>query len=169
MDFAKGGNDMVRTFMLAGVILLVLFEVANAGNTATQTVTFEVQAINEISVSGNPGNLVISTATAGSDPDDATDNSTSYSITTNESSKKITGSIDAAMPANTTLKVNLTAPTGASSAGSVTLSTTAADLVTGIATLAESGLTITYTFSATVSAGVVASDSRTVTLTLTDS
>ncbi len=160
---------MVRTTLFVGIVLLVASQIANAGNTATQTVTFEVQAINEISVSGNPGNLIVSTATAGSEPDVATDNSTSYSITTNESSKKITGSISAAMPANTTLQINLTAPTGGSSAGDVTLTTTAADLVTGIATVAESGLTITYKFSATVSAGVVTSDSRTVTLTLTDS
>lgn len=159
---------MARLIILIGVALLVWCEVASAGNTATQTVTFEVQAINEISVSGNPGNLVVSTATAGSEPDAVTDNSTTYSITTNESSKKITGSISAAMPTNTTLQINLTAPTGGSSAGNITLGTVAADLVTGIATVAESGLTITYTFSATVDAGVVASDSRTVTLTLTD-
>jgi len=159
---------MARLIILAGMALLVWCQLGFAGNTATQTVTFEVQAINEISVSGNPGNLVVSTATAGSEPDAATDNSTSYSITTNQSSKKITGAIDLAMPANTTLQINLTAPTGGSSAGNVTITTTAADLVTGIATVAESGLTITYTFSATVDAGVVASDSRTITLTLTD-
>ena len=66
-----------------------------------------------------------------------------------------------------TLQVNLGAPTGGSSSGDVTLSTTAADLVTGITQRAESGLTVSYTLSATVAAGVVASDTRTVTLTLT--
>ncbi len=159
---------MVRFAIVLSLLTFGICQVAVAGNTATQTVTFEVQAINEISVSGNPGNLIVNSATAGSQPDAVSDNSTSYAITTNETTKKITGAIDTNMPANTTLQINLTAPTGGTSAGNVTLTTTAADLVTSISQVAESGLTITYTFSATVSAGVVTSTSRTVTLTLTD-
>ena len=50
----------------------------------------------------------------------------------------------------------------------MTLSTTVEDLVTGISAVAESGLTITYTLSATIAAGVVAQAQKTVTLTLTD-
>lgn len=141
---------------------------AFAADNVNQTVTYQVTAINEISVSGNPAALVINSATAGSEPDDASDNSTSYSITTNESSKKITGAVNTAMPSNTSLKVTLTAPTGGTSAGEVTLSTSAQDLVTGISTLAESGKTISYVFSATTSAGVVSSASKTVTLTVAD-
>ncbi|MGB2697988.1 MAG: hypothetical protein WBD28_09060 [Candidatus Zixiibacteriota bacterium] len=121
-----------------------------------------------MSVSGDPGNLVVNTATAGSEPTADTDNTTSWAVTTNESSKKMTGSINTDMPANTTLEINLTAPTGGSSAGDMSLSTTAADLVTAIATVAESGLTITYTLSATIAAGIVAQAQKTVTLTLTD-
>jgi hypothetical protein len=153
---------------LAACLLLLTCGAVFGANTAQQTVTFEVQAIDEMGVSGNPAALIVSTATAGSQPDDATDNSTTYAITTNGTNKKITGAIDSAMPANTTLQVNLTAPTGGSSAGAVTLTTSAADLVTAISQLAESGLTVTYTLSATVAAGVVASDTRTVTLTLTN-
>jgi hypothetical protein len=152
----------------AMALVLGLSSLALAGSTATQSVTYEVQAINEISVSGDPGSLIINTATAGSEPNDATDNSTTYAITTNGSNKKITGEIDTAMPTDVTLKVNLQAPTGGTSAGAVTLTSTAADLVTGISTVAQSGLTITYTLSATVDAGVVASASKTVTLTIID-
>lgn len=148
-------------------LVLLTSSLAYAGNTAQQTVTFEVQAIDEISVSGNPAALIVSTATAGSEPDAVTNNATTYAVTTNGTNMKITGDLDVAMPANTTLQVNLTAPTGGSSSGAVTLSASAGDLVTGITQKAESGLTITYTLSATVSAGIVASDSRTVTLTLT--
>lgn len=140
---------------------------AFAANTATQTVTFEVQAIDEMSASGDPGALTISTATAGSEPTDATDTGTTYAVTTNGTGKKITGDIDSDMPSNTMLQVNLGAPTGGSSSGDVALSTTAADLVTGITQRAESGLTVSYTLSATVAAGVVGSAARTVTLTLT--
>jgi hypothetical protein len=155
--------------MIIGFFCLVMIAAAAAfaGNTATQTVTFEVQAIDEVSASGDPGALTVSTATAGSEPDAATDNSTTYAVTTNGTNKKITGGIDSNMPSNTTLEVNLAAPTGGASAGDVTLSTTAADLVTGITQKAETDLTITYTLSATVAAGIVASDTRTVTLTLT--
>ena len=141
---------------------------AFAASSVNQTVTYQVSAINEISVSGNPSALIVNSATAGSEPDAASDNSTSYAITTNESSKKITGAINTAMPSNTSLKVTLVAPTGGTSAGQVTLSTTAADLVTGISTLAESGNTITYEFSATASAGVISSANKTVTLTVAD-
>lgn len=156
----------------AVIIIAIGFAVMASGNafaqTAAQTVTYEVQAITEFSVSGNPSALVVNSATAGSQPDVATDASTSYNITTNESNKKITGSIDTAMPANTTLSVSVTAPTGGASAGSVDLTTTDQDLVTAISTVAESGLSISYSFSATVDAGTVASASKTVTLTVTD-
>ena len=153
-------------FILVGAIMFVC---GNAfAQTATQTVTFQVTAIDEISVSGDPGALIVSSATAGSQPTAATDATTTYSITTNGSSKKITGDVDSAMPANTILAVTLTAPSIGSSAGSVTLTATAADLVTGIATVAEGSLSISYNFSATVTAGILTSDTRTVTLTLTD-
>lgn len=140
---------------------------AMAGASATATATYEVTAINELSASGNPGSLTVTAATAGSQPDAVTDATTTYAITTNGTNKKITAAINTAMPAGTTLKVTLAAPTGASSS-QVTLSTTPADAVTGITTLAESGKTITYELSATVAAGVVASGSKTVTYTIVD-
>lgn len=153
-------------FIAAGFIVLAC---GNAfAQTATQTVTFQVTAIDEISASGDPGALIVNSATAGSQPDAATDATTSYNVTTNGSSKKITGSIDSAMPVNTTLGVTLTAPTGGSSPGQVMLTITDQDLVTGISTLAESGMSISYQFSATAAAGVIASSNRTVTFTFTD-
>jgi hypothetical protein len=71
------------------------------------------------------------------------------------------------MPSGVTLSVSLAAPSGAASAGSVSLGTVAQDVVTGIGTVSASGLNVTYTLSATAAAGVVASDSRTVTYTIT--
>jgi hypothetical protein len=156
------------SILAVAAMTMLVTSPAWSGSSATQTVTFEVQAINEITASGNPGALTISTATAGSQPDDATDATTTYNITTNGTTKKITGAVDVNMPANVTLKANLTAPTGGTSAGATTLTTVAADLVTGITQKAETAKTITYTLSATVAAGVVASDTRTVTLTVAD-
>lgn len=155
-------------------LVFALSSPAVAANTATQTVTFEVQEINEFSVSGNPAALVISTATAGAEPDNATDSSTTYALTVNDNAgtpvtNKITAAINSNMPANVTLSVNLTAPTSSgTSAGSTSLSTAAANAVTGIGTEAQSGIAIAYTLAATVGAGVLASDTRTVTFTLTD-
>ncbi|HLE56781.1 MAG TPA: hypothetical protein VJB15_06840 [Rhodothermia bacterium] len=145
---------------------LLLAFVGTVVGQANQSVTVDVDAINEISVSGDPASLVIDAATAGSQPDDASDNSTSYNITTNESNRKIVGSLSADYPANVTLKVTL-ASAGATSAGQKTLSlATPQDLVTGISNLAESSQVITYVASATVAASPGSAESRTVTLTI---
>ncbi len=142
--------------------------------TTTQTVTFQVDAINELAVSGN-ASLTVSSATAGSSPDDVTDATSTWSITTNEPSKKLAGDIDTAMPTGVTLTLEAEAPTksdgttsAGTSAGAVTLATTAADLVTGIAEAESTGSGLTYTLSATTDAGPVASETRTVTLYLVD-
>lgn len=149
------------------VAVLAAASSAFASDTATQTVTFSVSAINEISVSGNPGALTVSAATAGSAPTPVSNSSTSYAVTTNEEGRKITAEIDEAMPTGVTLTASLAAPTGATSAGAVALTAVAQDAVTGISTLNEGGKTITYGLSATSAAGVQASDTRTVTLTIT--
>jgi hypothetical protein len=111
----------------------------------------------------------VNSATAGSQPTDGTAAS-SYDITTNASQngKKITASINANMPDDVTLKVSLAPPTGASApATPVTLSTTDADVVTGLQGVAEQGLAIGYTLSAKVTAPAT-SGSRTVTYTIVD-
>ena len=92
-------------------------------------------------------------------------------ITTNETSKKITGQITTGgeMPSGVTLEVRLAAPKGGASAGYVPLdSSSASDLVTTISTGAGWSKAITYRLSATVDAGAVALDTRVVTLTLID-
>lgn len=149
-------------------------EVVADTTTSTQTVTLQVDAINELGVSGSPS-LVVNSATAGSAPDDAVDASTTWAITTNETSKKLAGDIDTAMPSGVTLSLEVQAPTESdgstatgTSAGAVTLGTTALDMVTGISNAQSSGRSLTYTLSATTDAGTLASTSRTVTLYLVD-
>lgn len=136
-----------------------------AAQTATQTLTFQVDAINQIAFTGSPS-LVINTAAAGSNPNSVIA-SVTWAVTTNQSNAKITASLDAALPANVTLTVDLAAPGGATSAGAQPLGTTAVDVVTAITRAAESALGVTYTLSATAAAGVVASTTRTVTYTIT--
>lgn len=161
----KHSKSIVAALLAAG--LLSLASHALAGDTASQTVTFQVTPINELSVSGNPGALVVSTATAGQAPDIVSDASTTYAITTNESDRKITGAINTAMPSGVTLRVALQAPAGSgTSQGPTALTTTAQDLVTGISTLNEASRAITYSLQASSAAGVVPSASKTVTLTI---
>ena len=110
--------------------------------------------------------MTINAATAGSQPDSVMDSSTTYSGLAVLSSK-ITGNLNAAMPTGVTLQVQLQAPSGTSSAGLVTMGTTASNLVTGLVVLAAfNNLTITYRLSATVSAAIHSNVSRTLTLTL---
>ena len=150
--------------ILATLALVAAASTARA-QTSTQTVNFQVDAVNQIAFTGSPS-LVINTATAGSNPTGATANAT-WAVTTNQSGAKITASIGSNMPAGLTLSVNLTAPAGGSSAGSQSLSTTDVDVVTGISQLAQSAIALQYSLTATAAAGVVSSTSRTVTYTIT--
>lgn len=161
---------MNKFFASSAAVTLAFALTAQAASsqTATATATYEVEAVDVIGVSGDPAKLTISSPAPGEAPAPATDNSTTWSVTTNGSGRKVTGAIDTDMPAGVTLEVSLTAPSGATGAGDVTLSTVAADLVTGIASLDETGLGITYTLSATLAAGAVAEASRTVTYTIMD-
>jgi hypothetical protein len=153
-----------RTMIMSAVLVIAAAASASA-QTTTQDLTINIQAISQISVAGGAHTLTINSATAGNAPDDATW-TTSWSITTNESDMKVTASIGAAMPSGTTLLVNLTNPTGASSAGAVSLDGSAKDLVTGISTLNEASLPLTYTVQATSLAGVQTIN-KTVTYTVT--
>jgi hypothetical protein len=153
--------------VLAVVFALVVSGLALAGNTANQTVSFEVYSTDQIAVSGNPDTLVIDSVEIGGEPDDATSSVTSYAYTTNNDDRRINGRLDFAMPEGTWLSIELQAPLGAWSEGPVLLDTFGRDLVTGIDAGYASGKTITYRFHCPVESGFVGTSSRTVTLTLT--
>ena len=149
----------------AAITALVLLPGADAlAQTATQVVHFQVNAVNQIAVSGSPS-LAITTATAGSGLTSATATGSSYAITTNESNQKITASINQAMPDGVSLEVALDPPAGATSAGSVSLGTAGTDVVTGISASASSALPITYRLHATAQVQL-APTARTVTFTI---
>jgi hypothetical protein len=94
--------------------------------------------------------------------------STTYSISNSSSNKKLVARLSSPMPPNTTLKVQLAAPTGAVSAGQVTLTASDQTLVTGIGMVNQAGLDITFTLSATVRAPLTNAGTKTLTLTLVD-
>lgn len=156
---------MLTTRTLITATLLGTASVRAAAQAASQSVSFQVDAINQIAFTGSPS-LVVNTAAAGAEPGSATATAV-WAVTTNQMNAKVTASINAAMPAGVTLTVALGSPTGATSAGAQALGTTAVDVVTGITQVAQSALGATYTLTATAAAGVVPSATRTVTFTIT--
>jgi hypothetical protein len=156
---------MLSKLAAAGILTVALSTAAMA-QTTSQTVTFQVSAINQIAVTGSPS-LLINTAVPGSAPTSATSAGNSWAVTTNQTGAKITGSIGADMPSGLTLSATLAAPAGATSAGKQALSSTAVDLVTTITKLNAGGLGLTYDLDATAAAGVVSSSTRLVTFTIT--
>lgn len=158
---------MKRVLALLAISSLGIVGTSYAQSSFDQDVTIVVPDVNLVSASSGALTLTLS-ATAGNNLS-ATDNTTTYDITTNGTSKKLTGQLDGAYASGISLALELTAPTGGS-ASQTTLSTTAQDLVTGVGQVAESGLSIDYTASATASASPNgAGEMRTVTVTLTDS
>jgi len=120
-----------------------------------------------LTVAAPPAAMAINTAVAGNEPTPASVAST-YTVQVKPAAgvKKITAQLDLAMPTNTTLTMTLAAPAGATSQGPVIMSTTATDMVVNLASINPSQTrAITYSFSATVAAGVLSS-SRTITFTL---
>ena len=152
-------------------LLPLLFGEAAAqnGSVATQTVTVEVKPITKITISGSPEALVINSGVAWPELTSVDDNSTRYSITTNLENTKIVASISDRMPAGTKLLISLGSVKGVS-AGTVDLSdaTEPVSVVAGIGRGNDPAQPIRYTFAADASVGTIESDSRVVTLTLTD-
>lgn len=130
--------------------------------------TFVVGWTQTLTVSGNPTAMKITSASAGLPPNSVTEATTTYSVTTNNKNKqkKITAQLNTAMPAGMSLTATMVAPTGATSDGTVTLDATARELVGDITNTTKLTNSITYVLSATPAAGVVTSQSRTVTFTL---
>src|SRR5204863_247073 len=78
---------LLRHAAVVGTIAALLTPGVARGQTATQVVTFSVNVVNQVAVSGNPSPLVINSATAGSAPTSVTAGGSSYAITTNEANK----------------------------------------------------------------------------------
>jgi CheY-like chemotaxis protein len=159
-----GFMNMSRNIIISGLLVVAAAASASA-QTATQSVAFQVDAINQIAVTGTP-TLTVNTAVAGSGPTSASATGSTWAVTTNQSNAKVTAAINTNMPAGVTLSATLGAPAGATSAGAKALTTATVDVVTGITKLAASALAITYPLDATAAAGVQ-SGTRTVTYTIT--
>jgi hypothetical protein len=119
-------------------------------------------------MNGSGGTFTIASAVAGQDPTTVSNGAGSF--TTNTKNKdgplRIRAQIDQPMPPNTTLMLTLTYPAG-SNLGPKVLGITPVDMIVTIPAF-QGPLTgtVSYTFSATASAGVLAPFQRVVTLTI---
>ena len=144
-------------------------------DTAIQSVTITVEEIAQLAVSGSPGTFTLSNAAtvAGSLPDAQEEATTSLSWTSNVSSgtRKITAQLDADYTTGIVLKATVTvdAASNGRTGGQKTLSfATAEEMVTGITNENVTGNTVTYEASASTMIAPVASESKTVIWTLTE-
>jgi len=171
----------LKVFVVASLFALGLAGLTFAQSFANQTVTMQISAIGAIGVSGNPAALTVSApGIPGNLPDNPTDNTT-YARYTSTVATGVTRRITAnwgvaeAAPAGCSLLLTATPsgqPTEGSTAGQITMSGVATDIVTGIGscatgTGATSGAQLTYVLSVTSMAALVAGDDHTVTITLT--
>ena len=158
------------TLLLTAVLCLGLAGIAMAAGNDNHSITVTVSAINEIDASGTL-ELTINSATAGSDPDPVTDDTTcDLTWPTNEASKKITVETDQANPTFTLEVYGKNNSGGGTAQGSeadpVDVTNAGADFITGIST--EYGTCdLFYKASATAGQGT-GSDAHTVTYTITD-
>lgn len=149
-----------RALILLGTTLLLL-----AGGRVSAAQSASSITVNPASA----GPLTIATAVAGQQPTGVTAGGGSYTvfIKKNQGISSITARLGAPLPAGTTLTVTLASPSGATSAGPVDLATNAKTVVSNIPTnQSYPNLAISYAFTATTAAGVLALQSATVILEL---
>lgn len=121
-----------------------------------------------LTVSGSPGTMTVNTAVAGLAPTPAVNAITTYFVRAKNPAgpQKIIAQINAPMPAGTTLSINMAAPVGGTSLGNVVLGVAPQDIVVNVDHVNGETRGITYTFTATLAAGVVPAQSRIVTLSI---
>jgi hypothetical protein len=171
----------IATVVIVTFVCLMTATTVIAADTATQTVQLNVDDICVIDVTGDPATLTISApAVGGQTPADATDNSTyaQYtSVVPSGTTRLLTanwGAGDSA-PSGTQLGLevtSLTAGCGTAVGGGITVSGTAQNIVTAIAscatgTGATDGAQLTYTLSVSNMGALDSTDDQTVTITLT--
>ena len=166
-------STMKKSILILSAAFMSLAIVQSASaQTATQGLSLSVIKVYRIAITGGTITLGINTGVAGTNALTAvSDASSTYAITQNNSAAThVTANLDAVMPKGK-LQIALASVLGTSS-GTVDISNAiaanAATVVTAIHMGAEAGKSITYTFSANASEGLLTSTSKTVTLTVVD-
>lgn len=164
-DFSALAVFLVPIMVLSGAET----RAQEAQSRVSQTVTIEVRPIARIAVSGSPRPLLIDDASTELNALSVTDVSTRYSLVTNQDNMKIVAAINHKMPSGTRLMIALTSSRGASM-GMVNVSeaSTPVDVVTGLSRTSDLNQSISYTFAIDPDISDIPTQSRDVTLTLTN-
>jgi len=167
--------------LLIAALLTIAATMSFAANdTASHTVTMQVNEVALIDLNNTSNVLLTTTApTNGGEAVTGTTDSSKLlqytSLVSAGSTRRITvnwGGSDAA-PAGTSLKLEAVSvpASGGSAAGQITVGSTATDLITGIGSVATgtgaNGAALTYTFSVDTVTSLVVGASQTVTITFT--
>jgi hypothetical protein len=172
---------LFKQVILGAALAVLAVGLAGAAATTSHSVQMQIGEICLIGVTGAPSALVIAPPAAGGQtPANATDNSTYLLYTSTVAAGKtraITASWGAsdAAPAGCSLKLTATPGAGVNqgaSAGQITLAATARNIVTTIRSCATgstagSGARLAYVLSVDDATALVASESKTVTVTFT--
>ena len=163
-----------RTLKIMSIIVLSMVIFSGqvvAADTATQGITFSIVEFRDITVSGNPGHMVLDTIVPNSgDYVPAVDTSTTFNLTSNSPTPmKITGELEGEnMPLHTLLEVGLADVNGATNMGTIELDINPQTLLTGITHAVALDKTITYTLSGIFLADLQQNATSTVVFTFTD-
>ena len=165
-------------FCMLGIMFFLILGFTMAGNTDNHDVTLQVNSIAEIAVTTDVSLTVTAPTTPGAIPQDDTDNSAYLQYTSTVPSSQ-TRNITAAWegsdsaPAGTQLKLQASPQSGkGTGAGEIVVSSSAQNIVTAISscytgTGGSDGAQLTYTLEVTDATALVASASETVTVTFT--
>lgn len=160
----------MRSFLSAAlVVALVSVSSAQHGTSVSQILNLTVRPFAVLSVTGDPKPLLITMSEGPSETLAVEDASTSFSLTTTATGRRIVVSLSEGMPSGTRLFVRLEGATGVS-AGLVDISdattpiTAVSDLHPGMAANQQ----ITYRFEADFAAGPVLPQTRTIVFTVTE-
>ena len=136
------------------VVPLVVASLGAAQRAEGQTVT----------LGGGTPTVHITTAVAGSAPTTVSTTTTTLAYTNdNTGTKVLRARLASALPAGVTLQVSVSTPSGSTSLGFVTLTTSYQNLTGTIAKNASGTVNITHRLSATSAAGVQAASTRQIT------
>ena len=144
---------------LCALVLLLAGWTAAAEAQAAQTI---------LTPSGSPAPFNVTTVITGFQPTPLSSSGLTYFVKSKHPAgpTKITAQLDANMPLGTTLTLNMAPPPGATSLGAVALDVTPRNMIINLDHENGASYGMTYVFTATVAAGVIPSQSRTVTLTM---
>lgn len=172
----------VKIVVLAAAVVLLFWAFSAADSTKTQTLSLNVQDICVLHVTGNPSSLTVGAPTTGGDNPTSPYDESTYARYTSVVGSGLTRALTAewggsdAAPAGCSLKLVVSEITSAhgtagTATSEITVSSSAANIVTGISSCAtgsgSGGAKLKYTLSVDNPANLVAGDSESVTITLT--